>query len=103
LSLSQKKRRSVWIMAKLVLMDFYADWCGPCKMQAPIFEALAREYDGKVEFRKVNVDREGDLAAEKGIMVVPTIILEKDGVEAARWMGVTTREELVRAINSAGI
>ena len=83
-------------MAKLILMDFYADWCGPCKMQSPIFEALAKEYDGKVEFRKVNVDKEGDFAAEKGIMVVPTIILEKDGVEAARWMGVTSREELIK-------
>ena len=89
-------------MAKLILMDFYADWCGPCKMQSPIFEALAKELDGKVEFRKVNVDKEGDFAAEMGIMVVPTIILEKDGVEAARWMGVTSREELIKAISKAG-
>ena len=88
-------------MAKLILMDFYADWCGPCKMQSPIFEALAKELDGKVEFRKVNVDKEGDLAAEKGIMVVPTVILEKDGVEVQRWMGVTAKEELIKAINKA--
>ena len=88
-------------MAKLILMDFYADWCGPCKMQGPIFEDLAKDFNDKVEFRKINVDKEGDLAAEKGIMVVPTVILEKDGVEVQRWMGVTAKEELAKAINKA--
>ncbi len=88
-------------MAKLVLMDFYADWCGPCRMQGPIFEALAKDYSDRVEFKKINVDKEGDLAAEKGISVVPTIILEKDGSEAARWMGVTSREDLIKAIEKA--
>ncbi|MDD1749319.1 MAG: thioredoxin [Methanothrix sp.] len=88
-------------MAKLILMDFYADWCGPCKMQGPIFEDLSKELKDKVEFRKINVDKEGDLAIEKGIMVVPTIILEKDGVEVQKWMGVTSREELIKAINIA--
>jgi thioredoxin 1 len=88
-------------MAKLILMDFYADWCGPCKMQGPIFEDLAKDFSDKVEFRKINVDKEGDLALEKGIMVVPTIILEKDGVEVQKWMGVTSKEELIKAINIA--
>ena len=88
-------------MAKLKLMDFYADWCGPCKMQAPIFEDLAKDFSDKVEFHKINVDKEGDLALEKGIMVVPTIILEKDGVEVQKWMGVTSKEELIKAINMA--
>ena len=88
-------------MAKLVLMDFYADWCGPCRLQGPIFEEMEKDEElcRKAEFRKVNVDKEGDLAAEKGIMVVPTVILEKDGVEVQRWMGVTAKEELVKAIN----
>lgn len=88
-------------MAKFILMDFYADWCGPCKMQGPIFEDLAKDFGDKVEFRKINVDKEGDLALEKGIMVVPTIILEKDGVEVQKWMGVTSKEELIKAINIA--
>jgi thioredoxin 1 len=88
-------------MAKLKLTDFYADWCGPCKMQAPIFEDLAKDFSDKVEFQKINVDKEGDLALEKGIMVVPTIILEKDGVEVRKWMGVTAKEELIKAINIA--
>ena len=88
-------------MAKPVLMDFYADWCGPCKMQTPIIEALEKELGDKADFKKVNVDKEGDLAMEKGIMVVPTLILEKDGVELKKWMGVTSKEELTRAINDA--
>ncbi|HOV52040.1 MAG: Thioredoxin [Methanosaeta sp. PtaB.Bin018] len=88
-------------MAKIVLMDFYADWCGPCRMQGPIFEDLAKEFGEKAEFRKVNVDKEGDLAAEKGIFVVPTLILEKDGVELKKWIGVTSKEELSRAIDEA--
>jgi thioredoxin 1 len=82
-------------------MDFYADWCGPCRLQAPIFEELARDYSDKAEFKKINVDKEGDLAIEKGIMVVPTIILEKDGQEIQKWMGVTAKEELIKAINKA--
>lgn len=88
-------------MAKPILMDFYADWCGPCKMQGPIFEDLANDFEDKVEFKKINVDKEGDLAIEKGIFVVPTIILEKDGLEVKKWAGVTSKEELTLAINEA--
>jgi thioredoxin 1 len=88
-------------LAKPILMDFYADWCGPCRMQTPIIDALAKELGDKAEFKKINVDKEGDLATEKGILVVPTIILEKDGVELKKWMGVTSKEELAKAINDA--
>lgn len=88
-------------MAKPILMDFYADWCGPCKTQGPIFEDLANEFKDKVEFKKINVDKEGDLAIEKGIFVVPTIILEKDGVEVKKWAGVTSKEELTLAITES--
>ncbi len=82
-------------------MDFYADWCGPCKMQTPIIEDLEKVFKDKAEFRKVNVDKEGELATEKGIFVVPTLILEKDGKELKKWMGVTSKEELTNAINDA--
>ena len=82
-------------------MDFYADWCGPCRMQTPIIEDLEKEFKDKAEFRKVNVDKESELATEKGIFVVPTLILEKDGKELKKWMGVTSKEELTNAINDA--
>jgi thioredoxin 1 len=88
-------------LAKPVLMDFYADWCGPCRMQTPIIEALAKDFGDKVEFLKINVDKEGDLAMEKGIYVVPTLILEKGGVELNKWMGVTSKEELARALSDS--
>ena len=70
-------------------------------MQGPIIEALAEEFKDKAEFKKINVDKEGDLAIEKSIMVVPTLILEKDGVELNKWMGVTSKEELTKAIKEA--
>lgn len=70
-------------------------------MQSPIVDELAREFKDKAEFKKINVDKEGDLATEKGIFVVPTLILEKDGKELKKWMGVTSKEELTRAINDA--
>lgn len=90
-------------MARLVLTDFYADWCGPCRMQGPIFDELKSDekLSALVEFRKINVDNAGDLAMEKAIMVVPTIILERDGNELERWTGVTGKDELIRAINRA--
>jgi thioredoxin len=88
-------------MSKPILMDFFADWCGPCRMQTPIIDALEKDFQNRVEFKKVNVDKESDLASEKGIFVVPTLVLEKDGVELQKWMGVTSKGELTRALNEA--
>ena len=88
-------------MAKPILMDFYADWCGPCRMQGPIFEDLKKDFGDKVDFKKIDVDKEGDLASQKGIFVVPTLILEKDGKELKKWMGVASKDELTAALNEA--
>jgi thioredoxin 1 len=88
-------------MSKPILMDFFADWCGPCRMQTPIIEALEKDFQNRVEFKKVNVDNESDLASQKGIFVVPTLVLEKDGVELRKWMGVTSKDELTKALNEA--
>jgi len=88
-------------LTKPVLMDFYADWCGPCRMQGPIFEDLEKDFADRVEFKKINVDKENAMALERGIYVVPTIILEKDGQEIRKWMGVTPKEELAQALNDA--
>ena len=62
-----------------VLVDFWAPWCGPCKMMGPVLEELSSEYAGKVKFCKVNVDNEGALAEEYGIISIPSIMLFKNG------------------------
>ena len=76
-------------MGKPTLLDFTATWCGPCRMQKPILEELEKEFGDKVEIKEVDVDQNQELAAKHAIRVVPTLILEKDGVEAKRFTGVT--------------
>jgi thioredoxin 1 len=88
-------------MGKPILMDFYADWCGPCRMQGPILEQIKADFDARAEVKKINVDKEGELASKYGIFVVPTLILEKDGKELNKWMGVTSKEELTAALEAA--
>ncbi len=63
----------------VLLVDFFADWCGPCKMIAPVLEELSMEYEGKLNIVKVNVDQENALAGEYGVMSIPNLILFKDG------------------------
>lgn len=79
---------------KPVLIDFWASWCGPCRMLAPTIEAIANERDD-VKVGKVNVDDEGALATAFGIVSIPTVILMKDGKEAARSIGYRQKEELL--------
>jgi len=75
-----------------VLVDFWADWCMPCKMLAPVIEQLAQEHSGTVTVAKVDVDKEGSVAARYGIRSIPTVILFKDGQEAKRFVGVQPKE-----------
>ena len=81
-----------------VLVDFWAVWCGPCKMLAPIVAEIAQEYEGKVKVGKVNVDDEPALAGRFGISSIPTLILFKNGQQAAVSVGVRPKEELVRML-----
>jgi thioredoxin 1 len=69
------------------VVDFYADWCGPCRMVSPIIEALSSEYDGRVKFVKVNTDDNPDIAMKYGIMSIPTIIVFKNGQVASTIIG----------------
>ena len=71
-----------------VLVDFWASWCGPCKMLAPTIEALGEQYEGKAIVGKVDVDEEQELAIRYGVMSIPTVIFFKDGKEIGRKVGV---------------
>ena len=76
------------------IVDFYADWCGPCKMIAPIFEELSKEYAGKCNFFKVNVDEANAVAAEYGVMSIPTLIMFNNGAKIASQSGALPKEML---------
>jgi thioredoxin 1 len=69
------------------VVDFYADWCGPCRMVSPIIENLSKEYEGRVKFAKINTDENPDLAEKFGIMSIPTIMVFKNGEVASRTVG----------------
>lgn len=83
-----------------VLVDFYADWCGPCKMMAPVVDALAQEMPG-VKIGKLNVDDNGDIAGNYRVMTIPTMIVFKDGKEVNRVVGVQNKSALVDLLNAA--
>ena len=70
-----------------VFVDFYADWCGPCKMMSPVIDKLAEEYEGKIKVGKVNVDENSDLAVRYGIMSIPNMVFFKNGEVADRVVG----------------
>ena len=70
-----------------VFVDFYADWCGTCKMMSPVIDKLAEEYEGKIKVGKVNVDENGDLAVRYGIMSIPNMVFFKNGEVADRVVG----------------
>ena len=71
-----------------MMVDFWASWCGPCRMLAPVMDDLAAQYEGKAVVGKVNVDEERELAIRYGVMSIPTVIFYKDGKEISRKVGV---------------
>ena len=85
----------------VVLVDFYADWCGPCKMISPILEELAKEYAGKVTIVKVNVDENGDIAGRYGVMSIPNLVLFKNGDVVKQVVGFQPKNQLQALLNSA--
>lgn len=84
-----------------VLVDFYADWCGPCKTLSPIVQDVAKSLSGKVKVIKINVDKNNALAAQFNIRSIPTLILFKKGVPTWRKAGLLTKRELIKSINSS--
>lgn len=82
-----------------VLVDFWAPWCGPCKMIAPIIEEIAEEYAEKAKICKVNTDDHREAAVEYGINAIPTLILFNEGQIAKKWTGLTTKKDIIEEID----
>lgn len=87
-------KKEVLESKQVVLIDFWASWCAPCRMLGPVIEQLALEYEGRVKVGKINVDEEVELAQKFQVMSIPTIILIKDGKVINRSIGVRPKEEL---------
>ncbi len=84
----------------VTLVDFWAPWCGPCRMIAPVIEELAEEYDGKAKICKVNTDEEQDIAIQYGIRSIPTILFFKNGELADQMVGAAGKQVLADKLNS---
>lgn len=84
-----------------VLVDFYADWCGPCKMMAPVIEKLAEKYDGKIKVGKCNIDEENGLAARYKIMSIPTMVIFSGAQIKETIVGAVSQKELEDSIDKA--
>ncbi|WP_304179853.1 thioredoxin [Leptotrichia trevisanii] len=83
----------------VALVDFWAEWCGPCKMQLPIIEEFSSEMEGKATIGKVNVDEQLELAQSFGIQSIPTLILFKDGKPVKKLVGLHSKESLYEEVN----
>ena len=84
-----------------VVVDFWAEWCGPCKMIGPSLEEIAKEMHGKVKITKLNIDENPEVAGKLGIRSIPTLMLFKDGKLASQKVGAAPKGELIKWINSA--
>ncbi len=84
----------------VTLVDCWAPWCGPCRMQGPILEDVAQTVNGRAKIAKLNVDEAADVAERFGVQAIPTLLLFKDGNEVQRFIGVQSRETLIDAIGS---
>ena len=86
---------------KPVLVDFYADWCGPCKTMAPVVEKLAQDFEGTAVVGKLNVDENEEIAMRYGVMTIPTLIVFKNGEVLKKTVGVQSREDVEQMLRNA--
>lgn len=101
LHFTQKSMDEALAQGKLMMVDFWADWCGPCRMLGPVIEKLADRYP-HVAVGKVNVDEEQELALRYGVMSIPTVIFFKDGKEIDRKVGVMPAEVFAQVLDANG-
>ncbi|MEF9983846.1 MAG: thioredoxin [Oscillospiraceae bacterium] len=85
----------------IVLVDFWAEWCGPCRMLGPIVDDISKEYEGKIIVGKVNVDEQTEIAARYEVMSIPTVILFKDGILLNKSVGLVPKAKLIQMIEQA--
>jgi len=85
--------------APLAMLDFWASWCGPCKMLSPVVDAIAEQYEGKALIGKINVDEEPELARQFGVMSIPTVVFLKNGREFDRKVGVMPAEAFTEILD----
>jgi thioredoxin 1 len=86
-----------------VLVDFWAEWCGPCKMIAPLLDELADEYDGKIKIGKVNIDEYQGLAAEYGVRAIPTLLIFSKGQVAEQMIGAKSKRDLKASLDRVAV
>jgi len=99
IQLDQKNFQETIDNNKIVLIDFYADWCGPCQTLLPTIHKLAEEFEGDVTIKKVNVDQNGELAAQFEVRSIPTLVYLNNGKEIGRQNGLITEGQLREQLN----